>query len=88
MSALKPDVVVLDLFLPGVDGFRVCEHIRADASLSRTRIVAVSGHDTPENRRRILKAGADVFLPKPLGLARLAEVVDRILSSSALPAAR
>jgi excisionase family DNA binding protein len=79
IQELKPSVVVLDLFLPGVNGFRVCKHIREDPALSQTRIVAVSGFDTAENRKKILQAGADIFLSKPLGLRQLAETVDRLL---------
>jgi excisionase family DNA binding protein len=87
VQELRPEVVVLDLFLPGVDGFTVCEHLRADPDLAGTRVIAVSGRDTPDNRRKILKAGADVFIPKPLGLAGLGEAVDRLLPPAALPAA-
>ncbi len=87
VQELRPDVVVLDLFLPGVDGFKVCEHIRRDPDLEGTRVLAVSGHDSPENRRRILRAGADVFLPKPLGLAQLGEEVDRLLPAQVAPVA-
>jgi excisionase family DNA binding protein len=88
LQELKPDVVVLDLFLPGIDGFKVCSQIRADPDLADTRVVAMSGYDTPENRRRIKEAGADVFLPKPLGLAQLGETVDRLLSREKAEAAR
>lgn len=88
IQELKPSVVVLDLFLPGVNGFQVCKHIREDAALSATRIVAVSGFDTAENRRKILQAGADVFLSKPLGLPKLAETVDRLLGRAVAVAAR
>ena len=61
MQALKPDVVVLDLFLPGINGFKVCEQIRRDPDLAGTRIVALSGHDSAENKKKILDAGFAVI---------------------------
>ena len=87
VEELKPDVVVLDLRLPGIDGFKVCEHIRRDPDLARTRIVVISGMAGPEARRRILQAGADVFLSKPLGISELAETVEKLLAGETVGAA-
>ena len=76
---LGPDVVILDLYLPGINGFKVCEDIRRDPDLRGTRILAISGHNTEEIRARILKAGADDFLPKPFGLDQLGLALDALL---------
>ncbi|MEE4357908.1 MAG: response regulator [Desulfococcaceae bacterium] len=61
---LRPDLVVLDLFMPGIDGFDVCRKIRKNSELKNTRVLAVTGFDTPENRRQILETGADDYLSK------------------------
>ena len=84
VEELKPDVVILDLLLPGMDGFKVCERIRKDPDLAKSFIVAVSGHDAPENKARIKRAGADLFLSKPLGLSRLAQALEEPLAGAAV----
>jgi two-component system, OmpR family, response regulator len=83
LGEVKPDVVLLDLMLPGVDGFKVCRQIRRDPHLENTRVIVVSGHDTPESRRKVQEAGADAFLAKPLGLARLKESIMSLLTRPA-----
>lgn len=85
-----PDLVVLDLMLPGVDGFEVCRQIRADENLKFAKILAVTGYDTPENLRKIMDAGADMYLTKPLDTRELVKVVQSLLKIefSAVPVAK
>jgi excisionase family DNA binding protein len=64
----KPDLLILDILIPGVDGIEVCRRIKADSS-NRTVIIAVSG--SAEHERRILQAGADAFMTKPIDLEKL-----------------
>jgi len=66
LSEYTPDIVILDLMLPGVDGFQVCKQIRSDENLKNVKILAITGYDTPENAKKIIEAGADVYLVKPL----------------------
>lgn len=80
VEEFKPDVVLLDLMLPGIDGFKVCREIRRDPALTETRVIVVSGHDTPENRRRVQEAGADAFLAKPLGLPKIKGLILSLLT--------
>ena len=72
----KPDLLILDIMLPGVDGVEVCRRIKAGASAS-TVIIAMSGQ--PEMEKKILQAGADVFITKPLDLDRLYQEVRSLL---------
>lgn len=65
VARLKPALVILDLKLPGVDGFKVCRDIRADEQLKGTKVLAISGHNAEEWRNQSLSAGADDFLGKP-----------------------
>jgi CheY-like chemotaxis protein len=62
---LVPALVVLDLRLPGVDGTKVCEAVRADEKLKDIAILAISGFDQETVGPEALAAGADVFIPKP-----------------------
>jgi excisionase family DNA binding protein len=75
---LKPAVVVLDLNLPGVDGFRVCEMIRKDPRLQHTKILAISGD--AEFEKKILAAGADDFAAKPFQMESLRKKIRRLIA--------
>jgi DNA-binding response OmpR family regulator len=72
----KPDILILDIMIPGVDGIEVCRRIKSDAS-NRTVIIAVSG--STEHEKRILQAGADVFMGKPIDLEKLHNEAKRLL---------
>jgi excisionase family DNA binding protein len=65
VATFKPDVVFLDLRLPGLDGFEVCRRIKADPVYSGTRIVAMTGYYDPEVAQRIVEIGAMMCLQKP-----------------------
>ena len=71
VESFRPHAMVLDLMMPGIDGFEVCRRLRARPTLNHIRIVAVTGFASPENVDRILAAGADACLPKPLDTERL-----------------
>jgi DNA-binding response OmpR family regulator len=72
----KPDLMILDILIPGVDGIEVCRRIKEDHD-NRTAIIAVSGQ--PDNERRSVQAGADAFMAKPLDLDRLLAEAKRLL---------
>jgi excisionase family DNA binding protein len=72
----RPDLLLLDIMIPGVDGVEVCRRIKAD-SANKTAIVAISGQ--LEMEARILQAGADAFMPKPLDLDKLLAESKRLL---------
>jgi len=71
VESFRPHVLLLDLMMPGIDGFEVCRRLRARPTLSHVRIVAMTGYPSPENIERIMQAGADACLPKPLDPERL-----------------
>jgi excisionase family DNA binding protein len=72
----KPDLLILDIMIPGVDGVEVCRRIKAEPS-NKTAIIAVSG--TVEKERRVLQAGADAFMLKPINLDQLHAEAKRLL---------
>ena len=69
--AFRPDVVFLDIGLPGLDGYRVAEQMRADPALAATTLVALSGWGSDEDKRRSRQAGFAYHLTKPAGSAAL-----------------
>ena len=60
-----PDIVLLDLKMPGLDGFGVCRQIKSDPMTQHIRVIAMTGYFTLENELKIRKAGAEVCLSKP-----------------------
>jgi two-component system, cell cycle response regulator len=76
-----PDLLVLDILMPEVDGFDVCEYFKKDPELKFTRIVVLTAKDTADCRVRSYKVGADAFLTKPLELEEFREVVRSNLSA-------
>jgi CheY-like chemotaxis protein len=71
VESFRPHALVLDLMMPGMDGFEVCRKLRERPTLNHIRIVAITGFLSQENVDRVLAAGADACLPKPLDSERL-----------------
>ncbi len=69
--ALAPDLVLLDVDMPGCDGYEVCRQMKCDAASALTPVVMVSGYDTIEDRVKGAEAGADDFFTKPFEAAEL-----------------
>src|SRR5262249_49665710 len=70
-SVLEPDVVLIDVGLPVLDGYEVARRIRAGKGGQSMRLVAITGYGLVDDRRRALEAGFDVHLTKPLVLDQL-----------------
>jgi signal transduction histidine kinase/ActR/RegA family two-component response regulator len=68
---LRPEVVICDLGLPGMDGYAVAAAFRADAALCEMCLIALSGYARPEDRQRAVAAGFDHHIAKPADLKRL-----------------
>src|SRR5579872_1956131 len=71
VESFRPHALLLDLMMPGMDGFEVCRRLRARPTLDHVRIVAMTGFPSPDNIERIMAAGADACLPKPLDSQQL-----------------
>lgn len=70
-----PDIILLDVMMPGMDGFEVCQKLKADAATRHVPVVMVTAMDLPSDRVQGLLAGADDFLSKPINeVALLARV--------------
>ena len=73
VHTFDPDVVLLDLMMPGMDGFEVCRRLKEDTNTCHMRVVAMTGYYTPERVQKILATGADRFLRKPFSNAEVIE---------------
>ena len=78
----KPDLMILDLFMPQMDGFDVCRRIKKDADHSHIKILVLTGYDTKENKDRILAAGADAYLSKPVKKDDLLQHIEALFESN------
>jgi len=66
-----PDVILLDINMPGVDGVEVCRYLRREPRTAKTLIIAMSSEAQAETINQAYEAGANVFLPKPIEIDTL-----------------
>lgn len=83
LYSFRPSLILLDLQLPMLDGFKVCAMIREDEDMRDVKILATTGYDPVDSGKEILAAGADEFLAKPFELAELSERLRRLVRARA-----
>jgi CheY-like chemotaxis protein len=82
-QATKPELILLDLHIPRLDGFAFARAVRKEPWGKALKIVAVSASATPPDRERAIASGCDGFLPKPYYPEQLREIIDKYLPSHA-----
>jgi len=80
----RPDLVLLDFKMPGMDGFQVCEVMRKDKETASIPIIAVTALSSSEDRVRILASGVNRYIPKPVDVRKLLEVIKELLEGGRL----
>ena len=78
----KPDLIIMDLSLPEMDGWTATERIKMDPETSHILIAALTAHTLPGDRRRALDAGSDGYLSKPINIALFNETVASLIARS------
>jgi CheY-like chemotaxis protein len=78
-SSDPPDLMLVDIGLPGMDGYEVARRIRLDPSLADVVLIALTGYGRDDDRRRAVAAGFDHHLVKPVDPDALAELVARLV---------
>ena len=76
---LRPDLIVLDLHMPGIDGFGVVSELRRDGGFEETPMLALTASAMQGDRERAMAAGFDSYITKPIPLADLRSEVSRLL---------
>lgn len=76
---LRPDLIILDLNMPGTDGFSVIQELRRDAELAATPVLALTASAMQGDRERALVAGFNGYVSKPIGPRELRSEVERLL---------
>jgi CheY-like chemotaxis protein len=82
--ALRPDVILLDVEMPGLDGLEVCRRLRMDPAFTDTAIVMLTAAAQRQDVERGLAAGADEYLTKPFSPIRLLSLLERLKPSMPL----
>ena len=82
-----PDLILLDLDMPVVDGWGVIDQVKADPALQNIPIVVVSAHFLPGDDRRVFEAGCAAFVAKPFKILDLMDEIRRVLDLRGLPTA-
>lgn len=73
---IKPNIVVLDIDLPGTNGHEICKKIKSDKELGSPFVLAVTGMDDPEEKEQMIKDGADYFMSKPFDTKDVLSVIE------------
>jgi len=81
VGTFHPHLLILDLRMPGLDGFQVCRKVKADPVMHSAKILAITAYPEREAGERIMQAGADGFLEKPFELEALKTEVARLLGT-------
>ncbi|GHH01184.1 hypothetical protein GCM10012319_68710 [Comamonas sp. KCTC 72670] len=82
-TASRPDLVCLDLTLPDISGYDLCEHIRRTPAMADVPVLVVSARDLPEDKAHAEEAGANGYLGKPFTQEEFTRRVQSLLKSSA-----
>ncbi len=78
IAELKPDCVLTDIMMPGIDGLELCKRLRKDPGLEATKILVISGKSYEFDKNRSFEFGADGFIVKPLNVQTFADRVYRV----------
>jgi DNA-binding response OmpR family regulator len=83
MTTMIPDLLLLDVMMPGMDGYQVCGWVRANPATTAVPVVMLSGKADPESVARGLEVGADEYLSKPISPSKLSAQLRSVLARTA-----
>ena len=78
----NPDIILLDIHIPRINGYEVCKSVKSDPAMSRTKVLMLSGMVQDSDRRKAQEVGVDAFITKPFDLIALVEKVEELLRSN------
>ncbi len=78
-QAERPDLVLMDMSLPEMDGWEATRRIKADPAISRVPVIALTAHAMVSDRKKALEAGCDDYETKPVELTRLLSKIQALL---------
>jgi CheY-like chemotaxis protein len=84
VKLIRPDLVILDVVIPGMDGINVCKEIKKDPVISSTAVIILTSETTCEAMEAAKEAGAEVFMTKPFEPKDLKTAVKELLGTKAI----
>lgn len=82
LSEVRPDIILLDINIPGISGLELAERIKRDADLATIPLIATTANVLVGDMERCLEAGCDEYLPKPLDIRRLRVLMREYLNQA------
>ena len=82
LGRLRPDMILLDLAMPDMDGFELCRRIKEDTLMGDIPLIAISALSAADNRERILSLGASAYFEKPFVSSELMDSVSKLLGAN------
>ncbi|RDH82489.1 MAG: hypothetical protein DIZ80_09380 [endosymbiont of Galathealinum brachiosum] len=79
MKEFVPDIILLDVMLPGIDGCEVCYHIRTNNHLKEMKVLMLSGNSAAQDEKRCMSFGADQYVCKPFEAVGLRNKITKLL---------
>jgi DNA-binding response OmpR family regulator len=83
-GSVKPDLITLDLMMPKLSGFELCELLRQDPKLAGIPIIIVSARDDAASKQRAMKAGANDYITKPFDADELMQMIKELTQIQSL----
>ena len=83
IAEVKPDVAVIDIGLPGLNGYEVASTLRRNPECQKMVLVAITGLEQPDSLRRAREAGFDEYVTKPIPPDRLVRLIDAAFAAKA-----
>lgn len=78
-KAERPDLILMDLYIPKIDGYEVTKRLKGDRDLRNIPIIALTAHAMKGDMEKALAAGCDGYIPKPINVRELPEQIEHFL---------
>jgi two-component system OmpR family response regulator len=78
----KPDLVLLDIMMPNMDGYEICEELKKTSATTSTPVIFLTGKDSRDDGGKSFQVGGDMFVKKPFSCERLLEIINIVLAST------
>lgn len=80
---IKPDLILLDIMMPNMDGYEICDELKKNSETRNIPVIFLTGKDSRDDQGRSFQVGGDMFVKKPFSCERLLEIVNIVLVSMA-----
>jgi len=80
---IKPDLILLDIMMPNMDGYEICDELKKNSETKDIPVIFLTGKDSRDDQGRSFQVGGDMFVKKPFSCERLLEIVNIVLVSLA-----